>query len=111
MGAGDGQVSKRYDESIEVTADPVEVSAPVAFTWRGRRYDIDQRLESWREATETWNGAGGRDREYFRVLAHPSATLASGDLDADGFLCSSGAVYDVYRDRVAGGWRLARIWD
>jgi hypothetical protein len=104
-------VTKRYDEPIDVTADGADPSAPVAFSWRGRRYDIDQRLESWREATEPWNGDGGRDREYFRVLAHPSGALASGDLDADGFLRSTGAVFDVYRDRIRGHWHLARIWD
>ena len=104
-------MTKRYDEPIEVTVDPVETHAPVAFSWRGRRYDIDQRLERWREAGEWWNGDGRRDREFFRVLARPSGTLATGDLDADGFMCSTGAVYDVYRDRVAGVWRLVRIWD
>jgi len=103
-------VTKRYDEPIEVIADPVEAHAPVAFSWRGRRYDIDQRIESWREAGEWWTGSEHRDREYYRVLAHPAGTLATGELDSDGFLRSSGAVYDVYRDR-AGLWRLARIWD
>jgi hypothetical protein len=107
----EAQVTKRYDEPIDVTADSAEPTAPIAFSWRGRRYDIDQRLESWLEATETYNGGGGRDREYFRVLAHPTGALASGDLDADGFLCSTGAVYDVYRDRIRGRWLLARIWD
>jgi Family of unknown function (DUF6504) len=104
-------VTKRYDEPIEVTADPVEEHAPVAFLWRGRRYDIDQRLEQWREAGEWWDGDGRRDREYYRVLARPTGVLATGDLDADGFLRSAGAVYDVYRDRVAGTWHLARVWD
>jgi uncharacterized protein DUF6504 len=105
----EAQVTKRYDEPIDVTADSAEPSAPIAFSWRGRRYDIDQRLESWLEA-ETYNG-GGRDREYFRVLAHPAGALASGDLNGDGFLRSTGAVYDVYRDRILGRWLLARIWD
>lgn len=104
-------MTKRYDEPIDVAADSAEPGAPVAFSWRGRRYDIDQRLESWCEATEMWNGDGRRDREYFRVLAHPSGALASGDLDADGFLCSTGAVYDVYYDRIRSEWHLARIWD
>jgi Family of unknown function (DUF6504) len=108
---GKRRVAKRYDEPIDVTADSADPSAPIAFSWRGRHYDIDQRLGSWREAIETWNGDGGRDREYFRVLAHPSGALASGDLDADGFLRSTGAVYDVYRDRIRGRWHLGRIWD
>ncbi len=104
-------MSKRYDEAIEVRADGRGDGAPVAFTWRERRYDVDQHLGSWREAGEWWNGDGRRDREYFRVAAHPAGTLATGDLDPDGFWCSVGAVYDIYRDRAAGGWRLVRIWD
>jgi hypothetical protein len=104
-------LTKRYDEPIDVTADPVEAHAPVAFSWRGRRYDVDQRLERWREAGEWWNGDRRRDREYFRVLARPSGALATGHLDADGFMYSATAVYDVYRDRAAGVWRLARVWD
>jgi hypothetical protein len=104
-------VSKRYDEAIEVSAQPVEEGAPIAFAWRGRRYDVDQHLGSWREAGEWWNGDARRDREYFRIVAHPAGTLATGDLDSDGFWRSAGAVYDVYRDRAAGVWRLARVWD
>jgi hypothetical protein len=104
-------VTKRYDEPIEITPDPVDHDVPVAFSWRGRLYDVDQQLESWREGSEWWNGAARRDREFFRVLARPAAALATGDLDSDGFMQSRGAVYDVYRDRVRGEWRLARIWD
>jgi hypothetical protein len=105
-------VAKRYDDPIEVTPDPADATAPVAFEWRGRRYDIDQRLMSWREAGEWWNGSKDvRDREYHRVLARPAGELATGELDPDGFAVSVGAVYDVYQDRVVGAWKLARIWD
>lgn len=106
------QVTKRYDEPIEVTSDPLEAGAPALFSWRGRAYEIDARLGSWREAGEWWNGAGGRDREYFRVLARPSGVVVDGDVDSDGFLTGpAGAVYDVYRDLSAERWRLARVWD
>jgi hypothetical protein len=110
---GRAELTKRYDEPIEVTPKDAERSgaAPVAFAWRGRRYDVDQRLASWRDGAEWWKHNGARDREYFRVLAHPAGALATGDLDADGFLRSAGAVYDVYCDRATGTWRLARIWD
>lgn len=110
-------MTKRYDEPIEVTPDPIDAGAPIAFSWRGRRFDIDQRVSSWREAGQWWeangsrNGTGLVDREFFRVLARPSGALASGDVDADGFMVQVGAVYDVYRDRARGGWRLARVWD
>jgi hypothetical protein len=52
-----------------------------------------------------------REREYWRVLARPAGMLATGDLDSDGCMRSCGAVYDLYRDRTTGGWRLARLWD
>lgn len=109
-------MTKRYDEEIEVLPDPLDRSAPGVFSWRGRRYRVDRRLDSWREAGEWWLATGGsnghRDREYFRVLARPADSLVTGDLDPDGFLREpSGAVYDVYHDHVRGGWRLARVWD
>jgi len=105
-------VTKRYEESIEVTPDPIDPAAPVAFSWRGRHYEIDERLASWREAGEWWQGDNAREREYYRVLARPSGALASGELDADGFLITSPcAVYDIYRDRIKGVWRMAKLWD
>jgi hypothetical protein len=116
-------VTKRYDEPIDVTSDPYDPNAPLAFRWRGRLYEIDRRLSSWREAGEWWagdgsdrgnghpNGRRARDREYHRVLARPAGLYSGGDLDADGFMCSVGAVYEVYRDRVAEVWKIARVWD
>ena len=104
-------MTKRYDEPIEVIPDPVDRAAPLAFSWRGKRYDIDERLSSWLEAGEWWDGASRRDREYHRVLARPAGALSSGDVDPDGFLRQVNAVFDVYRDRVRDHWRLARIWD
>jgi Family of unknown function (DUF6504) len=104
-------VTKRYDDPIDVYADPVVDDAPVAFRWRGTRYEVDQRLDSWREAGQWWATAEATEREFFRVLARPSGTMSSGEVDADGFLRTNGAVFDVYRDRIRGVWRLARIWD
>jgi hypothetical protein len=104
-------VTKRYDDEIEVTPDPADAHAPLRFRWRGRRYEIDQRIGSWREAGGWWSPEDLSDREYHRVLARPAGVLATGELDPDGGAISAGAVYDVYRDRVAGIWKLARIWD
>ncbi|HVL64161.1 MAG TPA: DUF6504 family protein [Actinomycetota bacterium] len=98
-------MTKRYDEEIEVTPD-ASAGAPVAFSWRGRRYDVDQRLAAWVEA---W--ADERDRAWVRVLAHPRGATADGTVDPDGFLVSHAAVYDLYLDRRRGAWRLARVWD
>jgi hypothetical protein len=104
------EVTKRYDEPIEVRAGFFDDGAPVAFAWRGRRYEVDQHLGSWREAGEYWSDSP-RDREYHRLLARPAAARATGDVDADGFMRSAGAVYDVYLDRARGGWRITRVWD
>ena len=124
-------MSKRYDEAIEVIPDPlasgdspgVSSRAPLAFSWRGRRYEIDQQLASWREGAEWWhargpstdgNGRGPRDRDCYRVLARPAGALATGDLDADGFMTPPplpAAVYDLAFDRIRNSWLLARVWD
>jgi hypothetical protein len=139
-------LTKRYDEQIDVTPDPIDADAPLTFLWRGRRYQVDQRLESWREGGEWWRAAGSnsgrprpdagvnsgrprpdaeanrngngssrgpKEREYYRVLAHPSGASANGDLDPDGFLVRDDylAVYDLYRDRINDVWKLARVWD
>ena len=115
-------MTKRYDESIDVTPDPIDAEAPLSFLWRGRRYQIDQRLESWREGGEWWRSAGSngtsnskqpKEREFHRVLARPFGSAASGELDPDGFLVRDRylAVYDLYRDRINDVWKLARVWD
>lgn len=85
----------------------------MAFRWRGRRYEIDQLLATWREAWTATRSASdpGIEREYVRVLARPSGSYSDGSVDADGFLVQTGAVYDLYLDLARGGWRLARIWD
>ena len=71
-------MTKRYDEAIDVTPDPVD-RAPIAFQWRGRRYEIDERLTSWREAGEWWNGSDRRDREYHRYGYHCHKADRNGD--------------------------------
>ena len=111
-------MSKRYDEAIEVTGGPSTTigpgdtggsdslaSLPISFSWRGRRYEVDQHLSTWRE------GAGWRDRVCHRVLARPAGAFASGELDADGFMTTPSAVYDIAFDRIKKVWRLSRIWD
>lgn len=98
-------MTKRYDDEIEVTYDPEGGEVPLSFSWRGHRYEVDQSLSMWSEAD--WSA--GSDREYHRVLARPAGSLATGEIDADGFMLGAGAVYDVYRTN--GTWKLARVWD
>jgi hypothetical protein len=106
------EITKRYDESIEVSATDREWG-PAGFIWRGRRYEVDRPLASWREAPHVNGRNSHADREFFRLLARPEGSLATGDLDADGYMqnVDSGAVYDVYLDPARGEWRLARVWD
>ena len=114
-------MAKRYDEQIEVaTADDGGVVTPLSFTWRGRRYYIDERLSSWREGGRWWrspqgSGASKRDgayeREFFRVVAHPAGMGGSGELDADGFIITFSSVFDLCLDRIRGIWLMARLWD
>jgi Family of unknown function (DUF6504) len=106
------EITKRYDESIEVSATDREWG-PAGFIWRGRRYEVDRPLASWREAPHVNGRNSHADREFFRLLARPEGSLATGDLDADGYMqnVGSGAVYDVYLDPARGEWRLARVWD
>ena len=108
-------MTKRYDEPIEVSVSPGEWG-PAGFTWRGRRYDVDRRLATWREAAHSRNGSQIRsiadpDRECHRLLARPEGMHATGDLDTDGYMQHAGAVFDVYLDPGRGEWRLARVWD
>ena len=107
-------MSKRYDEAIEVTPDPEPAQGrallPISFIWRGRRYEVDQRLSSWRE------GGGLKNTDFHRVLARPAGVFATGDLDPDGFMVppsngTPGAVYDLAFDRIRDSWSLARVWD
>jgi Family of unknown function (DUF6504) len=128
-----GKITKRYDEPIDVSAADREWG-PATFVWRGRRYQVDRPLATWHEATHAsnsarrsesshaggsprrdagTNGNGSTDRAFFRLLARPEGSLATGDLDADGYMqhVGSGAVYDVYLDPVRNEWRLARVWD
>ena len=115
-------MAKRYDEPIEVSTDDSgwDPHTPLAFAWRGRRYYVDERLSSWREAGQWWraaasagapNESGPQEREYFRVVAHPAGSGSSGQLDADGFIINNSSVYDIYRDRINGIWRMGRVWD
>ena len=106
-------MSKRYDEPVDVTleASP-DAGAPLEFSWRGRHYVIHERLSTWREGGQWWDDRKALERDYFRVLARPSSSNPSGQIDADGFLIGPPcAVYDLYFDRLRGNWKLARLWD
>lgn len=103
-------MTKRYDEVIDVTADPARPGAPIAFTWRGRRYEVDQAVAAWREAGAWWT-AEPREDECHRVLARPTGATSDGNVDADGFMVQAGAVFDLRFDRLRDSWKLDRLWD
>ncbi|HWL65107.1 MAG TPA: DUF6504 family protein [Actinomycetota bacterium] len=116
-------MAKRYDEQIEVstTADD---ATPLSFTWRGRRYYVDERLSSWREGGRWWHSERAvasasaqiernavYEREFFRVVAHQAGMGGTGELDPDGFVVTCSSVYDICLDRIKGIWLMARLWD
>ena len=97
-------LTKLYDDPIEVevegppsrsdsTAGP---QVPVAFSWRGKRYQVERVLKFWREAGEGWEPERANDHECYRVEA-------------------AGGTYDLRLDRLPSRtrphWRLARVWD
>ena len=87
---GGAQMSKRYDEAVEVRVER-DAGMPSAFVWRGRRYEVADVIGRWRIEGRWW--ADGRDREYWRVEAR------------------GGAVWDLYHDRIADRWHMERLWD
>ncbi len=98
-------MSKRYRETIEVTATepttttdaPGSERRPTAFRWRGSSYRVLGILGHWREDAGYW--AGGQvevpQRDLWRVEARNGAP-ASG-------------VYELVREGET--WRLDRVWD
>jgi hypothetical protein len=87
---GDGEMSKRYDEEVDVRVER-DAGMPSAFVWRGRRYEVADVIGKWRIEGRWW--ADGRDREYWRVEAR------------------GGAVWDLYHDRLKDRWHMERLWD
>lgn len=82
---------------VEAEAPAGGVREPVAFTWRGRRYEVSEILEAWVDAgfgagekTRTWYNR--RHRNYYRVKA------------------DDGETYVIYLDRSGSrrDWILAR---
>lgn len=56
-------MAHKVDQTIDVEARADGVL--VSFLWQGRRYDICQVLERWREAGCWWDGEA--QREVFRI--------------------------------------------
>ena len=100
-------MAKRYDETIEVTPDPRSGRSRCVLVARSP-------LRHRRTPHDVARGAGSGGRrprpEERDVLPGPRpalrVALATGELDADGFLITScSAVYDIYRDRLKGDWQ------
>ena len=88
-------ISERIE--VETAAPEGGVRQPVAFTWRGKRYEVRRVMSAWvdtgfgvGEVTRTWYNR--RHRNYFRVEAE------------------DGQVYEFYLDRSGRRreWVLAR---
>ena len=77
--------------------EPVEVwggqKAPAGFAWQGARHGITGIRNRWRIHTRWWQPGEAIWREYVKVTT------------TSGLLCL------LYRDLLAGGWFLARVYD
>lgn len=76
-------------EPIAVASD--DWGAPRAFTWRGRRHQVRTITKRWRVDVDWWQERVWR--EYFKLATH------------------TGLLVVVYRDLLAGGWYLQRLYD
>ena len=76
-------------EPIAVASD--DWGAPLAFTWRGRRHRVRTITKRWRVDVDWWQERVWR--EYFKLATH------------------TGLLVVVYRDLLAGGWYLQRVYD
>jgi len=70
-----------------------EEGAPDGFFWQGRRHHIKDTHNCWRVHTRWWEPEEAVWREYLKVTT------------GTGLLCL------LYRDLIAGGWFLARVYD
>ena len=66
---------------------------PAGFFWQGGNHGIENVCNRWRVHTRWWKPEGVVGREYVKVTT------------GTGLLCL------LYRDLIAGGWFLARVYD
>ncbi|HKJ56261.1 MAG TPA: DUF6504 family protein [Nitriliruptoraceae bacterium] len=83
---------------------PADADEPLAFAWRGRRYDVTRILGHWREEEGWWRRPDGEpirieQSDLWRVEAVRGGGMAR---DHRG-------VYELSRRGVV--WRLDRVWD
>ena len=75
---------------VQVRTD--DAGAPIGLLWRGR-WEPVRVSNRWRLEDEWWRQGGEVVRDYYRLRT------------------ASGTVCVVFRDEVAGDWRLERILD
>jgi hypothetical protein len=72
-------LARRYAAAVDVERGD---DAPVAFTWRGRRYAVVAVLDHWWETVAWWSRPEGAvtddERELWRVEARPAHGRGSG---------------------------------
>lgn len=92
-------MTKRYREALDRV--DMDGAVPVAFRWRGRRYEVVRVLGHWREDPGWWRRSDGRtiridQADLWRVEAENGLPHAAG-------------VYELVRR--GDDWHLDRIWD
>lgn len=86
-----GPGGKRYDEPVAVRLDKNR-SGPLWFTWRRRRYPVDEALAFWVVDRYWWDEARRESRSYWRVR-------------------SGGGIYEICFDRIRKSWLLEAVLD
>ncbi len=66
---------------------------PAGFTWQGTAHRIRRVCNRWRVHTRWWEPGQVVWREYVKVTT------------------DSGLLCQIYRDLIAGGWFLSRLYD
>jgi hypothetical protein len=87
-------MSKRYNEQIQVWQD--ETRHPVAFVWRGRKYQIKSIDHWWTVQSEWWHVPNS--------TKHHAVVLARGQAVNEG-------AYEIYLEMPQKKWYLAKVFD
>ena len=110
------RLARRYGQVADVAVVERRADVPAAFTWRRRRYAVEQVVAQWREVSEWW-----RARAVARLLdsagtAHASASIDDRErecwrVEARCLRTGRVGVYDLCCDLTTGEWTVARTHD
>ncbi|MDO8964069.1 MAG: DUF6504 family protein [Coriobacteriia bacterium] len=91
MRGSDVDAPKRAEVEVPVEWDG-RLGRPAVFTWKGKRYTVDQLVQQWAVDALWWDRGRAVSRRCFRVIAR-------------------GGVYDLAYDRIRERWLLVGVLD